>query len=173
MGAAFSVDLAKRLNMDAEMPNDSIVVCNFGDASSNHSTTQGAINSTAWAAYQSIPMPIVYICEDNGIGISTSTPKGWISANYQNRAGINYLYCDGLNILDTYQKAKQAEYIARKLRKSSYMAQRMLGNIMSILEETLSGLSGRSTLDQRRRCTRQSYDGFCADGIRRRARAAL
>lgn len=124
MGAAFSIDLAKRLNMDAEMPNDSIVVCNFGDASSNHSTTQGAINSTAWAAYQSIPMPIVYICEDNGIGISTSTPKGWISANYQNRAGINYLYCDGLNLLDTYQKAKQAEHIARKLRKPVFLHMR-------------------------------------------------
>lgn len=124
MGAAFSVDLAKRLNMDAEMPSDSIVVCNFGDASSNHSTTQGAINSTAWAAYQSIPMPIVYICEDNGIGISTSTPKGWITANYQNRAGINYLYCDGLNILDTYRKAKQAEHIARKLRKPVFLHMR-------------------------------------------------
>lgn len=124
MGAAFSIDLAKRLSMDAEMPNDSIVVCNFGDASSNHSTTQGAINSTAWAAYQSIPMPIVYICEDNGIGISTSTPKGWISANYQNRAGINYLYCDGLNLLDTYQKAKQAEHIARKLRKPVFLHMR-------------------------------------------------
>jgi len=124
MGAAFSVDLAKRLNIEAEMPNDSIVVCNFGDASSNHSTTQGAINSTAWAAYQSIPMPIVYICEDNGIGISTSTPKGWIAANYQHRAGIHYLYCDGLNLLDTYQKAKQAEYIARKLRKPVFLHMR-------------------------------------------------
>ena len=124
MGAAFSVDLAKRLKIEAEMPNDSIVVCNFGDASSNHSTTQGAINSTAWAAYQSIPMPIVYICEDNGIGISTSTPTGWIAANYQNRAGINYLYCDGLNLLDTYQKAKQAEHIARKLRKPVFLHMR-------------------------------------------------
>ncbi|MEW6982454.1 dehydrogenase E1 component subunit alpha/beta [Colwelliaceae bacterium 6471] len=137
MGAAFSVDLAKRLQMDAEMPDDSIVICNFGDASSNHSTTQGAINSTAWAAYQSIPMPIVYICEDNGIGISTSTPHGWIAANYQNRAGITYLYCDGLNILDTYQTAKQAEYIARVQRKPVFLhvrTVRLLGHAGSDAE---------------------------------------
>ena len=39
-------------------------MCNFGDASSNHSTAQGAINAAAWAAFQSVPMPIVFICED-------------------------------------------------------------------------------------------------------------
>jgi len=128
MGAAFSVPLIERLGLANEqakhMPDDSIIVCNFGDASSNHSTTQGALNSTAWAAYQSIPMPIVYVCEDNGIGISTSTPDGWIAANYKNRAGITYLYCDGLNILETYQTAKKAEKIARQLRKPVFLHMR-------------------------------------------------
>lgn len=113
MGAAYSIPLAKRLALKGNLADDSVIVCNFGDASSNHSTTQGALNSTAWAAYQSIRMPIVYICEDNGIGISTTTPEGWIAANYQNRVGLQYLYCDGLHLLDTYQKAKQAETLAR------------------------------------------------------------
>ena len=128
MGAAFSVPLAKRLELVDQsadtMPDDSLIVCNFGDASSNHSTTQGALNATAWAAYQSIPMPIVYVCEDNGIGISTSTPDGWISANYKDRAGLNYLYCDGLNLLDTYQKAKQAEKLAREQGKPVFLHMR-------------------------------------------------
>lgn len=128
MGAAFSVPLAKRLALSDElsknMPDDSLVVCNFGDASSNHSTTQGALNSTAWAAYQSIPMPIVYVCEDNGIGISTATPDGWIAANYKDRAGLTYIYCDGLNLLDTYQKAKQAEKIAREQGKPVFLHMR-------------------------------------------------
>ena len=128
MGAAFSVPLAKRLalsdKLSKNMPEDSLIVCNFGDASSNHSTTQGALNATAWAAYQSIPMPIVYVCEDNGIGISTATPEGWIAANYKDRAGLSYLYCDGLNLLDTYQKAKQAEKIAREQGKPVFLHMR-------------------------------------------------
>jgi 2-oxoisovalerate dehydrogenase E1 component len=128
MGAAFSVQLAKRLalcdELSKNMPDDSLIVCNFGDASSNHSTTQGALNATAWAAYQSIPMPIVYICEDNGIGISTATPEGWIAANYKGRTGLTYLYCDGLNLLDTYQKAKQAEKIAREQGKPVFLHMR-------------------------------------------------
>ncbi|NQY63871.1 MAG: MFS transporter [Alteromonadaceae bacterium] len=145
MGAAFSVPLVERLDlvkdeasqMTQHMPTDSIIVCNFGDASSNHSTTQGAINSTAWAAYQSIPMPIVYVCEDNGIGISTSTPDGWIAANYKDRVGITYLHCDGLNILDTYQCAKRAEVIARDQRKPVFMhvrTVRLLGHAGSDAE---------------------------------------
>ena len=114
MGAAFSIGLAERLHYQADMPNDSVIVCSFGDASSNHSTAQGAINSAAWAAYQSIPMPIVFVCEDNGIGISTSTPTGWIEANYKDRAGLVYLTCDGLNLLETYKVSLKAAKIARE-----------------------------------------------------------
>lgn len=124
MGTALSIGLSSRLNLDGELPSDSVVVCNFGDASANHSTAQGAINSAGWAAYQSIPMPIVFICEDNGIGISTSTPSGWIAANFKQRAGLNYLYCDGLNLLDTYKTARQAVHIARKLRQPVFLHMR-------------------------------------------------
>jgi 2-oxoisovalerate dehydrogenase E1 component len=114
MGAAFSIGLAQRLEHQGTLKNDSVIICNFGDASANHSTAQGAINSAGWCAYQSIPMPIVFICEDNGIGISTSTPDGWIAANFKHRAGIHYLFCDGLNVVDTYEKAKLAAKIARE-----------------------------------------------------------
>mgnify|MGYP001942460421 FL=1 len=137
MGAAYSIPLAQRLAHQGEIPSDGVIICNFGDASSNHSTTQGAINSTAWAAYQSIPMPIVFVCEDNGIGISTSTPEGWIAANYKNRAGLTYLYCDGLNILDTYKTAKEAERIAREMRKPVFLhvrTVRLLGHAGSDAE---------------------------------------
>lgn len=121
MGAAFSIGLAKRLDHQGEIPNDGVIVCSFGDASSNHSTAQGAINSAAWAAYQSIPMPIVFVCEDNGIGISTSTPTGWIEANYNDRAGLNYLSCDGLNLLDTYRVSQQAAKIAREKQQPVFL----------------------------------------------------
>lgn len=114
MGAAFSIALNERLGREGEIPNDSVIVCNFGDASSNHSTAQGAINSAAWASYQSIPMPIVFICEDNGIGISTSTPEGWVEANFKGRAGLTYIKCDGLNVLDTYNATLRAAKLARE-----------------------------------------------------------
>lgn len=137
VGAAHSIAIAKKLETTSQLPGDAIIVCNFGDASANHSTAQGAINSAAWTAYQSVPMPIVFICEDNGIGISTPTPKGWIKANFANKPGLHYLECDGLNILDTYAKAKLAEKIAREQRKPVFLhfhTVRLLGHAGSDAE---------------------------------------
>ena len=121
VGAAFSIALSQKTQVDNILPKDSVVVCSFGDASANHSTAQGAFNTAAWAAFQSVPLPIVFICEDNDIGISTATPKGWIKASFQHRPGIHYIECDGLNVLDTFSKAQQAAQIARKLHKPVFL----------------------------------------------------
>ncbi len=144
VGAAFSVPLHDRAPCEGELPSDSVVICNFGDASSNHSTAQGAFNTAAWTAYQSVPLPLVFICEDNGIGISTSTPTGWIAANYKDRAGLEYIYCDGLNMLDTWRAAKRAEYVARVLKKPVFLHMRtvrLLGHAGSDSEFAYRSLS--------------------------------
>ena len=121
VGTAFSIGLSRRLNLTAPLAVDSVVVCSFGDASANHSTAQGAFNSAAWAAYQSVPLPLVFICEDNGIGISTATPTGWIKANFKDRAGLIYLECNGLDLLDTYQQAQRARAIALEQQKPVFL----------------------------------------------------
>ncbi|MEH6626478.1 MAG: thiamine pyrophosphate-dependent enzyme [Motiliproteus sp.] len=126
MGAAFSIPLAKRINHPGPLPNDSVVLCSFGDASANHSTAQGAINCAAWIGYQQLPLPLVFICEDNGIGISTATPEGWIKANFSQRPGLHYLSCDGLNLLSCYRTAKQAERLARQQRQPVFLHIRMV-----------------------------------------------
>lgn len=122
VGAAFSLTLAKHNPPPLQkLATDSIVLCSFGDASANHSTAQGAFNCAAWTAYQDIPMPIVFICEDNGIGISTKTPCGWIKANFSNRPGIKYFSCNGLDVVDTYQCAKKVAKYVRKTRKPVFL----------------------------------------------------
>lgn len=53
VGAAHSLGMAQRLKLkDAILPHDAVILCSFGDASANHSTSQGAFNSACWAAYQ-------------------------------------------------------------------------------------------------------------------------
>ena len=42
--------------------------CSFGDASLNHSTAQGALNAAAYTAHQGMPLPLLLVCEDNGLG---------------------------------------------------------------------------------------------------------
>jgi 2-oxoisovalerate dehydrogenase E1 component len=139
VGTAFSISLSRKVEVANILRKDGVVICNFGDASANHSTAQGAFNAAAWAAFQSVPLPIVFICEDNGIGISTATPKGWMQANFEHRPGLEYIQCDGLDILDTYQKAKRAEHIARTLRKPVFLHMRtvrLLGHAGSDSEFT-------------------------------------
>ncbi|MCC5882399.1 MAG: MFS transporter [Halomonas sp.] len=124
MGASYSLGLWRRLGGGGEWPADSVVICSFGDASFNHSTAQGALNAAGWAAYQGAPMPLVMVCEDNGIGISTLTPAGWIEASMRSRPGFHYLACDGLDLLDTWRAAREAERIARCRKQPVFLHMR-------------------------------------------------
>jgi len=121
VGAAFSIGIARTLKLDGALPRDSIVLASFGDASVNHSTAQGAFNTAGWAAYQGTPMPIVFLCEDNGIGISTRTPRGWIHAAFKDRPALEYVHCSGLDMVDSYRGAAEASAYARHERKPVFL----------------------------------------------------
>ncbi|WP_302139086.1 thiamine pyrophosphate-dependent enzyme [Halomonas alkalicola] len=124
VGAAHSLGLWRRLGGGGEWPADSLVLCSFGDASFNHSTAQGALNAAGWAAYQGAPLPLVMVCEDNGIGISTPTPSGWIEASMGTRPGFHYLACDGLDLIDTWRTAREAAHIARHRKQPVFLHMR-------------------------------------------------
>ncbi len=122
VGAAYSIGLAKRLKPEHQrLADDAIVMCSFGDASANHSTAQGAFNTACWTAYQGIPMPLLFVCEDNGIGISTQTPPDWIETVFSNRPGLTYRRCSGLDLASAYQTAKEAADFVRRRRKPVFL----------------------------------------------------
>lgn len=122
MGAAYGIGLARRRPPEHRaLPADGIAMASFGDASANHSTAQGAINAAGWACVQSVPMPLLWVCEDNGIGISTQTPKGWIEASMRHRPGMKYFHADGLDIYDTARVAAEAARYARRHRKPAFL----------------------------------------------------
>ena len=122
VGAAFSIGLSRTLKLEnGVLPRDSIVMCSFGDASANHSTAQGAFNTAAWTAYQGSPIPLLFLCEDNGIGISTRTPRGWIEATFRDRHSLRYVRCSGLDMADTYRGATEAAGYARRERKPVFL----------------------------------------------------
>ena len=78
MGLAISIEQNKKNKIKTNYKNDSVVICSFGDASVNHSTAQGALNTAKFLSFKNYNLPIIFICEDNQIGISTPTPKKWI-----------------------------------------------------------------------------------------------
>ncbi len=125
VGVAHSIGMAQRLKLeDAVLPSDGIILCSFGDASANHSTSQGAFNAACWAAYQHLPMPIVFLCEDNGIGISVRTPGGWIEANFSQRPALHYIQCDGADLNDALRGCQEAVSYARSKRHPVFLHMR-------------------------------------------------
>src|SRR4029079_13961063 len=59
-------------------PGAAIGVCSLGDASLNHATAQSALNAAAHFAYRGERLPLLFVCEDKGLGISVPTPEGWV-----------------------------------------------------------------------------------------------
>ena len=100
---------------------DSVVVCSFGDASANHSTATGAINTALNTAYRGLPVPILFVCEDNGYGISVPTPTGWIDQAYGSRPGLEYLSCNGTDTDYVYATASRAAELVRTRRRPVFL----------------------------------------------------
>jgi 2-oxoisovalerate dehydrogenase E1 component len=116
LGVALAISRAKRLGVTARWPADAVTVCSFGDASLNHSTAVGALNAAGYAVTQGLPLPLLFVCEDNGIGISVATPNGWVAAAAQ-RPGIRYVHADGDDPDATRAAAQEAADAVRRTRK--------------------------------------------------------
>lgn len=94
-GLAFALRHARRVGLSPELSDDSIVCCSFGDASANHATALSGINAARYAVRRGGSAPILFLCEDNGIGISVETPRDWIRDTFSNQTHLDYLEARG------------------------------------------------------------------------------
>src|SRR6266702_1757992 len=126
VGTAFAIERAKRLGVASAWPGDALVVCSFGDASVNHSTAAGAINTACHCAYQRLPLPLLLVCEDNGLGISVRTPAGWVERAYGDRDGLEYFAADGCDLSAAYAAAVRAAAWVREQRAPAFLHLKMV-----------------------------------------------
>src|SRR4051812_10542578 len=120
-GTAVAIEQGRRIGCQLPIPDDSIAICSFGDASSNHATAQTAFNAAAWTAYQKLPAPVLFVCEDNGIGISVKTPTDWVARNFRNRADLDYFFADGLDLAAGYGDVQAAVDHCRQSRRPTFL----------------------------------------------------
>ena len=121
LGTAVAIEQARRIGHTLPIPADSIAICSFGDASSNHATAQTAFNAAGWTAYQKLPAPVLFVCEDNGIGISVKTPTGWVASNFQQRSNLDYFFADGLDLAEGYAQVQRAVEHCRRTRRPTFL----------------------------------------------------
>ncbi len=142
VGTALAIAPAARVKR-LPVPVDSIVVCSFGDASVNHATAMAGFNTAAWSAYRKLPCPILFVCEDNGIGISVETPTGWIATNFVQRAGLAYFRADGLDMVQGYAAVAEAVEYCRSRRAPVFLhleCVRLLGHAGTDVEVEYRGI---------------------------------
>ncbi|MGA9833820.1 MAG: thiamine pyrophosphate-dependent enzyme, partial [Trebonia sp.] len=121
LGVALGIGRAAKLGVACPWPRDAVTVASFGDASASHSTAVGAINAACHTAYQGIPVPLLLVCEDNGIGISVPTPSGWVAASFEARPGLLYLAADGCDPVAAYDAAARAASLVRSRQRPAFL----------------------------------------------------
>jgi 2-oxoisovalerate dehydrogenase E1 component len=117
VGVAFAIERARKLRLESVWEPDSVAVCSFGDASVNHATAQAGLNSAAHLAYQGLPLPLLLLCEDNGIGISVRSPAGWVESALRARPSLRYEAASGDQPQDVLASARElADWIRERRR---------------------------------------------------------
>ncbi|MDX1658962.1 MAG: thiamine pyrophosphate-dependent enzyme [Nitriliruptorales bacterium] len=136
-GTAFAIDRIRRLGTDLPVPEDAIVCCSFGDASANHATALAGINAARYAHRQGGGVPILFVCEDNGLGISVPTPNRWIEDTFRSTSGLEYIRASG-ELDDIWSATRRAIDTCRAGRKPVFLhleVVRLLAHAGSDVEE--------------------------------------
>ncbi|WP_203928237.1 thiamine pyrophosphate-dependent enzyme [Virgisporangium ochraceum] len=100
---------------------DAIVVASFGDATVNHATATAALNTAGWFDHRGEKLPLLLVCEDNGLGISVASPEGWVPAVLQSRPGLTYFEADGCDLAAAYDAAAEAAAFVRTERRPAVL----------------------------------------------------
>ncbi|MEU9884041.1 thiamine pyrophosphate-dependent enzyme [Sphaerisporangium sp. NPDC051011] len=124
VGVAFAIERARKIGVASAWPAEAIAVCSFGDASVNHASALTGFNTAAYCAYQGLPLPVLFVCEDNGIGISVRTPPGWVEAS--GHPLIPKFHADGCDLAETYDVAVRAAEHVRTRRSPAFLHLRMV-----------------------------------------------
>ncbi len=121
VGLAFALERRPRLGLEPAAPKDAVALCSFGDASLNHSTAQGALNSAGWVVHQRLTLPLLFVCEDNGLGISVRTPHGWVEERLRALPHLDYFHAQGWDLGGSFRAAEAALEHCRRTRRPAVL----------------------------------------------------
>lgn len=119
-GLAFSLRTARKAGKASDLNDDSVVLCSFGDASANHATALAGINAARYAIRRGGAAPIIFLCEDNGIGISVSTPANWIHDSFCQQPHLHYFEAQG-EMDEIFDTVSEAISTCRRLRQPVFL----------------------------------------------------
>lgn len=138
MGMAFALGRRARLGPHVDLPHDAIVLCSFGDASTNHATALSGINAARYSFRRGNPTPILWVCEDNRVGISVEKPRRWIADSFSGLSQMQYFLAAG-QMEDIWETVETAIHVCRTRRMPVFLripTVRLWGHAGSDVETT-------------------------------------
>ncbi|MCW2642048.1 MAG: transketolase [Dactylosporangium sp.] len=125
VGVAYAIERGRRVSrlrsQATGWPGDAVVVCSFGDASVNHASALAGLNTAGWSSHTGLRLPLLFVCEDNGIGISVHSPTGWVEKTLRARPGIRYFAADGCDAATAYDATVEAASWVRRQRRPAVL----------------------------------------------------
>nr|WP_313665641.1 thiamine pyrophosphate-dependent dehydrogenase E1 component subunit alpha [Brucella intermedia] len=129
--------------------NGKVVVSFFGDGANNEGAFHEALNmASVWK------LPVVFVCENNGYGMSTSTRRSTAVANVADRASAYNMpgvIVDGNNLSEVAEAVSEATERAR------------CGDGPTLIENKTYRIRGHSKSDRNRYRTKEEIDHWQND----------
>jgi len=113
--------LPRAVGLARYVEDDRIVVASFGDASVNHASATAAFNTAGWFDHSDVRVPLLLVCEDNGLGISVPSPSGWVATTLRARPGLHYVAADGCDLAAAYDAAAEVAGWVREHRRPAVL----------------------------------------------------
>lgn len=111
VGGGFAIAVGSALTADY-LGTRKITLCFFGDAATNQGSFHESLNlASVWK------LPVVFLCENNGYGISVSQARHCNIKDLAERAksyGIPGKIVDGMDVLAVYEATKESVEYARE-----------------------------------------------------------
>lgn len=121
LGVAWSLGrqggLPTRLHTRLRWPDDAVVVASFGDGAVNRASALAALNSVSWAADQGVPLPLVFVCEDDAVTGPGRPAAGWVRAVLDGRTGLEYMPAESSDPIGVLSAARWAVETVRLRRE--------------------------------------------------------
>jgi pyruvate dehydrogenase E1 component alpha subunit len=120
LGLAFATKYHREVMKGADRKR--VALCYLGDGALNQGSFHEALNL---AALPSISAPVIYVVENNGYSMGTAIDRGTsMAGDLAKKAaayGIEYLECDGHNILDLYDAFKPFVDVIRDEQRPGFV----------------------------------------------------
>ncbi|GGJ84134.1 MFS transporter [Pilimelia anulata] len=139
VGVAYAIQHGVAGDAAGGWPADAIAVASFGDGAVGHGEALAALALAGWLARGDGQLPLLLVCEDNGISGGVRARPGWVEELLRALPGLDHAGADGGDLVGTYEAARTLADRVRRERRPAVLhlrTVRLLGHCVGDVERS-------------------------------------